>query len=125
MHSVINKPWRQQSAEDVLCTQPVIQEMYATVDKTPKKTVRRYAPENAPDDLYSIPDRRKRSDNPLEDFHSLPDHRRRAAEKPPEDFYSLPDQRRKAVKVKHPPPVAPKPKPEKARRSPSPKSRLL
>jgi len=96
--------------------------MYATVDKTPKKTVRRYTPENAPDDLYSLPDRRKRSDNPPEDFYSLPDRRRRAAEKPPEDFYSLPDRRRKAVKVKHPPPVAPKPKPEKARRSPTPKA---
>jgi len=125
MYSVVNKPRRQRSAEDVLGTQPVIQEMYATVDKTPKKTVRRYTPENAPDDLYSLPDRRKRSDNPPEDFYSLPDRRRRAAEKPPEDFYSLPDRRRKAVKVKHPPPVAPKPKPEKARRSPTPKGRKI
>jgi len=99
--------------------------MYATVDKTPKKTVRCYTPENTPDDLYSLPDRRKRSDNPPEDFYSLPDRRRRAAEKPPEDFYSLPDRRRKAVKVKHPPPVAPKPKPEKARRSPTPKGRKI
>ena len=119
MYSVVNKPRRQRSADNVLRNmQPVAQDMYATVDKPPKKSLRRYTPENAPDDLYSLPDRRKRSDNPPEDFYSLPDRRRRAAEKPPEDFYSLPDRRRKAVK---PPPVAPKPRVEKTRRSPTPK----
>ena len=136
LYSVVNKPRRQRSADDVLQNvQPVVK--YPKADSPPKKPMRRYTPEAASEDLYTLPDRSKNQreathshlEEPQRDFHSnsLPDRRRKAQ---PSDFNSLPDRSRRAVKhppdVKHPPPaVAPKPKVDRAKRSPTPNGKLL
>ena len=129
LYSVINKPQRQRSAEDVLQNVPRVVTS-ANPDHLPKKPMRRYTPEAASEDLYTLPDRSKNQrepthshvDEPNKDFssNSLPD-RRRKAEAP--DFNSLPNRSKRAVNP--PPPVAPKPKFDRAKRSPTPNGKVL
>ena len=129
LYSVVNKPRRQRSADDVLQNVPPVVK-YPQANSPPMKPMRRYTPEAAPEDLYTLPDKSKNQreatqshlDEPQSDFHSnsLPDSRRKAQ---PSDFHSLPDRSKRAVK--RPPVVAPKPKVDRAKRSPTPNGMLL
>ena len=130
LYSVVNKPRRQRSADDVLQNVPPVVK-YPQASSPPMKPMRRYTPETAPEDMYTLPDRPKNQreatqshlDEPQRDFqsNSLPDRRRKAQ---PSDFHSLPDRSKKAVK-RPPPTVAPKPKIDRAKRSPTPNGKLL
>ena len=129
LYSVVNKPRRQRSAEDVLQNVPRVVTS-ANPDHPPMKPMRRYTPEAASEDLYTLPDRSKNQreathshiEEPKNDFssNSLPD-RRRKAEAP--DFNSLPNRSKRTVNP--PPPVAPKPKIDRAKRSPTPNGKVL
>ena len=129
LYSVVNKPRRQRSAEDVLQNVPRVVTS-ANPDHPPMKPMRRYTPEAASEDLYTLPDRSKNQreathshiEEPKNDFssNSLPD-RRRKAEAP--DFNSLPNRSKRTVNP--PPPVAPKPKIDRAKRSPTPNCKVL
>ena len=119
---------RQRSAEDVVQNVPRVVTS-ANPDHLPKKPMRRYTPEAASEDLYTLPDRSKNQreathshvDEANKDFssNSLPD-RQRKAEAP--DFNSLPNRSKRAVNP--PPPVAPNPKFDRAKGSPNPNGKV-
>ena len=77
LYSVVNKPRRQRSAEDVLQNVPRVVTS-ANPDHPPMKPMRRYTPEAASEDLYTLPDRSK---NQREATHSH-------IEEPKNDFSS-------------------------------------